>query len=76
MFGASLLKLVKYFASDAGFTALQANITITGMVVSFAVAWVAIKFLLRYVKTHDFKPFGWYRILLGAMVIAVGLIAG
>lgn len=76
MFGASLLKLVKYFASGAGFTALQAGILITGMVVSFAVAWVAIKFLLRYIKTHDFKPFGWYRILLGAMVIAVGLIAG
>jgi undecaprenyl-diphosphatase len=76
MFGASLLKLVKYFASGAGFTGLQVGILLTGMVVSFVVAWIAVKFLLKYIQTHDFKPFGWYRIILGVVVIAVGLIAG
>ncbi len=76
MFGASLLKLVKYFASGAGFTGLQVGILLTGMVVSFVVAWIAVKFLLKYIQTHDFKPFGWYRIILGVVVIAVGVIAG
>lgn len=75
MVGASLLKIVEYFVHGNGFTGLQTGVLLTGMVVSFLVAWVAVKFLLRYIKTHDFKPFGWYRIILGVVVIAVGLLA-
>jgi undecaprenyl-diphosphatase len=44
------------------------------MVVSFIVAYLSIKFLLKYVQTHDFKPFGWYRIVLGIIVIICGLV--
>ena len=44
---------------------------IVGMVVAFAVSILAIKFLMSYIKRHDFKVFGWYRIVLGALVIAL-----
>lgn len=67
MFGASLLKLVK-FGFD--FTASEAVILLTGMVVAFLVSIVVIKFLMDYIKKHDFKVFGWYRIILGILVIA------
>lgn len=67
MFGASLLKLVK-FGFD--FTASEAVILLTGMVVAFLVSIIVIKFLMDYIKKHDFKVFGWYRIILGILVIA------
>ncbi|MBQ9898389.1 MAG: undecaprenyl-diphosphate phosphatase [Ruminococcus sp.] len=67
MFGASLLKLVKY---DGGFSSMQIGILATGMIVAFAVSIFVIKFLMDYIKKHDFKVFGWYRIILGALVIA------
>ncbi|WP_027400232.1 undecaprenyl-diphosphate phosphatase [Anaerovorax odorimutans] len=67
MFGASLLKLVK-FGFD--FTGNEIIILITGMVVAFVVSILAIKFLVGYIKKHDFKVFGWYRIVLGIIVIA------
>ena len=67
MFGASLLKLVKY---DGGFTGEQIGILAVGMVVAFAVSMVVIKFLMDYIKKHDFKVFGWYRIILGIAVLA------
>lgn len=66
MFGASLLKLVK-FGFD--FTLAEAGALILGMVVAFAVSMFAIKFLMNYVKKHDFKVFGWYRIVLGIIVL-------
>jgi undecaprenyl-diphosphatase len=66
MFGASALKLVKFGFS---FTALELSILLVGMVVAFAVSVLAIKFLMRYVKSNDFKAFGWYRIVLGLLVI-------
>lgn len=53
------------------FTGLQWGILLTGMLVSFLVAIVAIKWLLKFVQTHDFKPFGWYRIALGLVVLLV-----
>ncbi|MDD3570429.1 MAG: undecaprenyl-diphosphate phosphatase [Lachnospiraceae bacterium] len=66
MFGASLLKILKF---GAGFTGAEAMILITGMVVAFIVSVLAIKFLMSYIKKHDFKIFGWYRIVLGILVL-------
>lgn len=67
MFGASLLKLVK-FGFD--FTANELAILAAGMITAFAVSIFVIKFLMDYIKKHDFTVFGWYRIILGALVIA------
>ena len=67
MFGASALKLFKF-----GFNySFEEIILLTvGMVVAFIVSIISIKFLLRYVRTNDFKAFGWYRIILGLIVFA------
>ena len=66
MLGASLLKLVKF-----GFTFSRAELTIlfVGMVVAFLVSVIVIRFLMSYIKKHDFKVFGWYRIILGTIVL-------
>ena len=69
MFGASLLKLVKFGFS---FTTLEAGVLVIGMLVSFFVSVFVIRFLMDYIKRHDFQIFGWYRIVLGAVVIALG----
>lgn len=69
MVGASLLKLVKF---GFGFTFQEALILLTGMLVSFVVSVLAIKFLMAYIKGHDFQAFGWYRIVLGIVVLAAG----
>ena len=66
MFGASLLKLVKF---GFHFTGTEAAILIVGMVTAFVVSVLAIKFLMGYIKKNDFKAFGYYRIILGALVI-------
>lgn len=66
MFGASLLKLLKFGLS---FTAAELIILIVGMAVAFVVSVIAIKFLMGYIKKHDFKAFGWYRIVLGVLVL-------
>ncbi len=66
MFGASLLKLVK-FGFD--FTAVEVIYLLFGMVVAFVVSILAIKFLLNYLKRNDFKAFGYYRIVLGLIVL-------
>lgn len=73
MFGASLLKLVKF---GLAFTATEVLILIVGMVVAFAVSILAIKFLMGYIKKHDFKVFGWYRIVLGVIVLAYFMMWG
>lgn len=65
MFGASALKLFKF---GFNFTGMQAAILIVGMAVSFVVSVIAIKFLLKYIKNHDFKVFGYYRIVIGVIV--------
>lgn len=70
MFGASLLKLVKFGFS---FTTSQLIILIVGMVVAFVISLLVIRFLMGYIKRHDFKVFGWYRIALGALVLICGL---
>lgn len=66
MFGASLLKMVKF---GFNFTGQEAVLLINGMVVAFLVSMAAIKFLMGYIKKHDFKVFGWYRIVLGILVL-------
>lgn len=66
MFGASLLKLVKF---GLNFTANELIILLIGMLSAFIISLIAIKFLLKYIKNNDFKVFGYYRIILGIIVI-------
>ena len=67
MLGASLLKLLKF---GFQFTGPEAVILLVGMIVAFVVSVVVIRFLMGYIKKHDFKVFGWYRIVLGIAVLA------
>lgn len=66
MFGASLLKLVKF---GLAFTPAELTLLLVGMAVAFAVSMIVIRFLMGYIKKHDFKVFGWYRIVLGILVL-------
>ena len=66
MFGASLLKVAKHGLSMGGH---ELAVLGCGMLVSFIVSILAIKFLMAYIKKHDFKVFGWYRIVLGVAVL-------
>lgn len=72
MFGASLLKLVKF---GFAFTPAEILTLVTGVVVAFFVSVIAIKFLMGYIKKHDFKAFGWYRIVLGILVLGYFAVA-
>lgn len=65
MLGASLLKLVKF---GFAFTVTELAILLAGMAVAYIVSVLAIKFLMQYIRKHDFKAFGWYRIVLGIIV--------
>lgn len=69
MLGASVLKLVKF---GLDFTASELVILLVGMAVSFIVSILAIRFLMNYIRRHDFTVFGWYRIVLGAIVLICG----
>lgn len=69
MFGASLLKVIKYFIKVGLFSFGQLFLLLLGTFVAFVVSLFAIKALLNYVKSHDFTIFGWYRIILGIFVI-------
>lgn len=74
MFGASGLKLVKFFFKEhMTFTSLELWILIIGMLVSFLVSLFAIKYLMNFIKKHDFKPFGYYRIALGIIMLLLVL---
>ena len=66
MFGASLLKLVKF---GFAFSSAELLLLLVGMVTAFFVSILAIKFLMGYIKKNDFKPFGYYRIILGVLVL-------
>ena len=66
MFGWSTLKLLKF---GLNFSLNEALILILGMIVAFLVSVIVIKFLMNYIKKHDFKVFGWYRIILGIVLI-------
>ena len=67
MFGASALKMLKF---GFNFAAGEIIILLVGMIVAFVVSVLAIRFLMSYIKKHDFKIFGWYRIVLGIIVLA------
>ena len=69
MAGASILKVLKH---GLGFTGTEFGILIVGTLVAFIVSLFVIRFLMNYIKKHDFKVFGWYRIILGAVVLALG----
>jgi len=71
MFGASLLKMLKF---GFVFTTQELMILIVGMIVAFVVSVLIIRFLMSYIKKHDFKVFGWYRIVLGIIVLAYFMI--
>lgn len=73
MFGASAIKLMKF---GFNFTGMEIAILAVGMIVAFVVSIIAIRFLLGYIKTNDFKAFGWYRIVLGVLVMGYFLIFG
>lgn len=70
MAGASAYKLLDFFLESGGFVGWELFYLLLGALVAFAVSLFAIKFLMDFVKKHDFKVFGWYRIALGAVVIA------
>lgn len=70
MFGASGFKFLKYIkAVGFNFSAQELGILISGMLVAFLVSVFAIKFLMNYIKKHDFKAFGYYRIVLGIIIL-------
>ncbi|WP_155286239.1 undecaprenyl-diphosphate phosphatase [Lacticaseibacillus zhaodongensis] len=71
MFGVSILKMGKFFAQGNTFTMSDSLVLATGFLVSMVVAWVTIKWLLKFVQGHDFTGFGWYRIALGIVIILV-----
>ena len=73
MFGASLLKLVKF---GFHYTGAEIFILVVGMATAFVVSIISIKFLLQYIKNNDFKAFGYYRIVLGIIVIAYLFLVG
>ena len=66
MLGASLLKLVRF---GLAFTTMELVLLLVGMAVAFIVSILVIRFLMNYIKKHDFKVFGWYRIVLGILVL-------
>ena len=66
MFGASLIKLLKF---GVHYSALEAGVLAVGMISAFLVSVLVIRFLMGYIKKHDFKAFGWYRIVLGVLVL-------
>ncbi len=69
MAGASAIKLLKFFLESGAFSGAEIGYLFIGSAVAFAVSMLAIKFLMDFVKKHDFKVFGWYRIALGVVVI-------
>ena len=73
MFGASLLKIVNF---GLDFSGSELVILLVGMITAFIVSILSIKFLMGYIKTNDFKAFGWYRIVLGIVVIAYLFLIG
>ena len=71
MLGASLLKVVKYVHDGFTMTAMEGGILAVGCIVAFVVSIIVIRFFMNYIRKHDFKAFGYYRIILGIAVIAL-----
>lgn len=77
MFGASFLKILKFFVETGlGFTGMEVAILLVGMIVAFVVSVFVIRFLMDYIRKHDFKVFGYYRIVLGIIVILYAVSVG
>ncbi|EAC5408055.1 undecaprenyl-diphosphatase, partial [Listeria monocytogenes] len=74
MFGASALKIFKFLKDGNAFDFQGTVILLTGTIVSFIVSIIAIRFLMNYIKRNDFTVFGWYRIVLGIILIGYWLI--
>ncbi|MBO0469056.1 undecaprenyl-diphosphate phosphatase [Enterococcus sp. DIV0242_7C1] len=73
MFGASFLKIIKFIAKGNSFSFNETVVLLTGSIVAFVVSIIVIKFLLNYLKRNDFTIFGWYRIILGVLLISYWL---
>ena len=73
--GSTGLRLVKFFLKGNAFTSAELAILCVGCLAAFVVSILVIRFLMGFIKKHDFKPFGWYRIVLGVAVVAYFLIA-
>lgn len=69
MAGASLVKILKFVSDGTGFTQNELYMLLIGMLVAYLVSMLVIKFLMSYIRKHDFKPFGIYRIILGIAVL-------
>lgn len=76
MLGASLLKALKFISQGVSITGGEVSMLVIGPLVAFLVSLLAINFLMKYVQKHDFKVFGWYRIVLGIIVFGYFFIAG
>ncbi len=76
MLGASLIRGLKFVLAGATLTVLEIGVLLTGVIVAFAVSYVAIRFLMSFVKKHSFEVFGWYRIALGAVVLLAAFLLG
>lgn len=74
MFGASFLKILKFVKVGGGFAAMEAGMLVVGCLVAFVVSIIAIRFLMGYIKKNDFKAFGYYRIVLGILVLGYFLL--
>ena len=74
MLGASALKVLKFLLDGYSLNATEIIVLLTGTLTAFVVSLVAIKFLMSFVKKHSFEGFGWYRIVLGAILIIYALI--
>ncbi len=74
MAGASALKIIKYILEGFVFSGFELAVLATGMITAFIVSILAIKFLVGYIKKNDFTVFGWYRIILGVIVLAYFII--
>ncbi|KRN74474.1 hypothetical protein IV73_GL001270 [Weissella kandleri] len=73
MVGVSILKLGSFFAKGGTFTGMQGLVLILSFLISWLVAFFAIKFMMDYIKNNNFKAFGWYRIVLGIVVVILGV---
>ena len=71
MFGASLLKIVKFIFKGVTVSASSVIVLLVGTVVSFAVSVVVIRYLMEYIRKHDFQVFGFYRIVLGILILVL-----
>jgi len=71
MFGVTILKVGKYLLDGGGFTGSQMGVMVVGFIVSWIVAYFAIKIMMNYIKNNDFKAFGYYRIIVGILVLVL-----